>query len=90
VKPVKRSKTFEKHFKKRISPSSKLVDQFEERLKLFMLGIRDYPLDDHSLMGKLAGKRAFSVANDVRVVYIETDDTYTFIDIGSHNQVYGS
>lgn len=89
MKPIKRNKTFEKHFKKRISPNNKLVSQFEERLKLFLLGIRDYPLNDHSLLGILTGKRAYSVAGDIRVVYIETKEAYIFIDIGSHNQVYG-
>jgi addiction module RelE/StbE family toxin len=88
VKPIKRDKTFEKHFKQRIGPNLKLKGQFKERLNLFVTGELGYPLHDHALTGKLAGKRAFSVAGDIRVVYIELEDTIVFLDVGSHNQVY--
>jgi len=47
-----------------------------------------YPLHDHALTGKLAGKRAFSIAGDIRVIYVEFDDFIVFLDIGTHNQVY--
>jgi mRNA-degrading endonuclease YafQ of YafQ-DinJ toxin-antitoxin module len=33
----------------------------------------------------MKGKRAFSIAGDVRVVYEETDEAYIFLDVGSHN-----
>lgn len=89
MKPVKRNQTFEKHFKKRVLPNSKILTQFEERLKLFMNNERGYPLNDHPLTGKLIGKRAFSIAGDIRVIYIELEDAYVFIDIGTHSQVYG-
>ena len=89
MKPVKRSQTFEKHFKKRILPHDKIVRQFEKRLRLFMTNDRGYPLNDHPLTGKLVGKRAFSIAGDIRVIYVELADAYVFIDIGTHNQVYG-
>ncbi len=88
MKPIKRDRTFEKHFRQRISPHEKLVSQFKERLALFMTGQLGYPLHDHALTGKLAGKRAFSVAGDIRVVYVELQDSIVFLDIGSHNQVY--
>lgn len=88
MKAIRRHKEFEKHFLKRITPHEKLVTQFEERLALFMTGKLGNPLNDHSLKGKLAGKRAFSVAGDIRVVYKETKDSILFLDVGSHNQVY--
>lgn len=88
MKRIKRDRTFEKHFKQRISPCPKLVKQFQERLGLFMAGQLGNPLNDHALSGKLTGKRAFSVAGDVRVIYVELDDAIVFLDIGSHNQVY--
>jgi mRNA-degrading endonuclease YafQ of YafQ-DinJ toxin-antitoxin module len=78
VKPIKRDRTFEKHFKQRISPNEKLADQFKERLALFMAGELGYPLRDQALTGKLAGKRAFSVARDVRVIYVELIDSIVF------------
>jgi addiction module RelE/StbE family toxin len=88
VKPIKRDRTFEKHFKQRISPHQKLIDQFKMRLALFMEGKLGSPLYDHALTGKLAGKRAFSVAGDMRVIYVELEDSIVFLDIGTHNQVY--
>jgi len=88
VKPTRRHKQFKKHFKIRIVPNKKLILQFQECLILFKAGHRGYLLNDHALTGKLAGKRAFSVAGNIRVVYEETEDVITFLDIGSHNQVY--
>lgn len=87
MKQIKRDRVFEKHFKERISPNRKLVDQFRDSLELFIEGRPDF-LDDHALRGKLAGKRAFSVTGDVRVIYVELDDGIVFLDIGSHDQVY--
>jgi len=88
MKPIIRHKSFEKNFRKRISLHPKLKKQFEQRLKLFKEGVRDYPLDDHPLIGTKKGLRAFSIGGDLRVVYRETGQHYEFLDIGSHNQVY--
>jgi addiction module RelE/StbE family toxin len=88
VRTVERTKRFEKIFKTRITPQPKLIKQFEGRLLLFIKGVNDYPIYDHPLSGKLAGKRSFSVAGDIRVVYKVVDDTCIFVDIGTHNQVY--
>jgi addiction module RelE/StbE family toxin len=88
MKPIRRDKTFEKHLKQRITPSENLTGRFKERLALFMAGELGYSLHDHALTGKLAGKRAFSIAADIRVIYIELEDSIVFLDIGSHSQVY--
>lgn len=88
MKVIKRHREFEKHFLKRITPHEKLVTQFEEHLKLFVSGRVNNPLNDHPLKGKFAGKRAFSVTGDIRVVYEEISDSIIFLDIGTHNQVY--
>jgi addiction module RelE/StbE family toxin len=88
VKPIIRHRKFKKNFQNRILPNEKLVKQFKQRLALFMEGVRDYPLDDHILVGTMKGLRAFSVGGDIRVVYRETEDYYELLDVGSHNQVY--
>ncbi len=88
MKPVKRDKTFEKHFRQRIGQNKKLREQFKERLALYIAGELGYPLHDHALTGRLAGKRAFSIASDVRVIYVVLEDSIVFLDIGSHSQVY--
>lgn len=87
-KPIRFHKQFEKHYAKRILTNIKLSRQYDERYIQFVAGKRDYPLDDHQLTGKLVGKRAFSIAGDIRVVYTETDKEIIFLDVGSHNQVY--
>jgi addiction module RelE/StbE family toxin len=88
LKPIRRHHRFEKNFRTRIASNPKLAKQFEQRLALFMNGIRDYPIEDHTLIGSMKGLRSFSVGGDIRVVYRETDEYYEFLDIGSHNQVY--
>ena len=88
MKPIKRDRTFEEHFKQRIKPNSMLTNRFKERLLLFMAGDLGYPLYDHTLTGKLDGKRAFSITGEIRVVYVELEDAIVLLDIGTHNQVY--
>lgn len=88
MKRVRFDKKFIKNFKRRMSADKKLSDQSDERFNLFEQGVRDYPLNDHALKGKLQGFRAFSVSGDIRVVYVETEEFYIFKDVGSHNQVY--
>ena len=53
-----------------------------------MQGVKNYPLDDHSLGGTMKGLRAYSLGGDLQVVYRETDEHFEFLDVGSHNQVY--
>lgn len=88
MKPIIRHRKFEKNFESRISSNPKLKKQFQVRLQLFTEGVRDYPLDDHPLVGTMKGLRAFSIGGDLRVVYRETEYFYEFLDVGSHNQVY--
>ena len=88
MKPIVYRRQFKKNLQKRILVNSKLAKQFEQRLKLFAKGVRDYPLDDHALVGTMKGLRAFSIGGDLRVVYQETEECYELLDVGSHNQVY--
>lgn len=89
MKPIDKTKEFKKHYQKRIAPYPNLTKRFNERARLFVQGERDYPLHDHALEGNKLGLRSFSITGDIRVVYKETDDAYVFLDVGSHNQVYG-
>lgn len=88
MKPVIFHRDFEKHYKQRIAPNPKLAKKFGERYRLFISGERGKPLDDHALSGSLQGRRAFSVAGDTRVIYMELEDQTIFLEIGTHNQVY--
>jgi len=68
---------------------SKIKKAFHRRLELFIQDPRQSLLRDHPLAGKLQGYRAFSITGDIRVVYYIFEDTAYFVDIGTHNQVYG-
>jgi addiction module RelE/StbE family toxin len=89
VKKLVRHRSFNKSYKSRVLNNRKLDKKFRERLQDFINGERGYPVNDHALTGDMVGYRSFSVANDLRVIYTETDDQIIFVDIGSHNQVYG-
>ncbi len=88
MKGVLFSRKFEKSYKKRISNNARLSRQFDERYNLFMIGVRENPINDHSLAGSLVRKRAFSITGDIRVIYHEADQYYEFLDVGTHSQVY--
>jgi mRNA-degrading endonuclease YafQ of YafQ-DinJ toxin-antitoxin module len=47
-------------------------------------------LHNHALNGSMAGKRAISVDDDIRIVFIEHGDyaEVTLLDEGSHREVY--
>jgi addiction module RelE/StbE family toxin len=88
MKPISLTKGFDKSYKKRISPNRNLRAAYINRVAAFQKGERGRPLDDHPLRGNMKGKRAFSIAGDVRVIYEDADEFYIFLDVGSHNQVY--
>ena len=80
---------FVKNYKKRIAINPKLVSKTEERISLFKTDPKNSVLKDHGLTGAKKGLRAFSITGDVRIVYLPVSDgEVTFLDIGSHNQVY--
>lgn len=79
-------KDFKKDFKK--LPQNTRA-KFSERFILFLKNPAEPILRDHSLIGFLQGRRAFSVGGDIRVVYRHLDNnTVLLLRIGSHNQVY--
>lgn len=84
---VERDPTFTKHYTERISPNPKLVKQFHHRLAFLLSGRGDL-VNDHELGEQLAGRRAFSITDDIRVVYRHIDATIILYDIGSHDEVY--
>ena len=85
---IKYHKKFEKRFKK-LSPS--LKDKTVSAIRKFIENPFDKTLGNHPLAGKLQGKRAFSVAGNIRIVFEEYDNYVLVImlDVGSHPQVYG-
>lgn len=80
---------FIKIFKKRFSHKQSIQKKFDKRARMFEQDHKNPLLLDHSLVGKLGGHRAFSVTGDIRVVYYIHNNIAYFVDIGTHNQVYG-
>ncbi len=81
---------FSVDFRKRYNKlNGKVKKAFHQRLKLFTQDTHHLLLRDHTLSGKLQRHRAFSVTGDIRVVYYIHNGIAYFVDIGTHNQVYG-
>ena len=80
---------YTKSFNKRILNNPKLTAQVSERTKLFQNNPLDPVLKNHALKGVKKGFFSFSIAGDLRIIYIFKDDGHVvLVDIGSHNQVY--
>jgi len=65
-----------------------LQKQFDKRIAIFQNNPANPLLDDHDLVGALAGYRAFSVTRSIRVVYYIQKEVAYFVTIGTHDQVY--
>ena len=60
-----------------------------ERLKIFVDNPDDTRLDNHPLTKSLKGKFAFSIDDDIRIVYEWVGkNTVRFLAIGRHTKVY--
>lgn len=58
-------------------------------INLFKKNSKDTRLGNHKLTGKMAGQYAFSITDDIRIVYeITGKNTVRFLAIGSHDKVY--
>ena len=83
------NKSFKKSYSKRIQPNKNLRKRFEERYDLFVENQSNPILKDHELTGKMREYRAFSITGNIRTVYYIYENIAYFVDIGTHNQVYG-
>ena len=86
MKPIKWSGTFTKHYKERIAKDELLQEAFLDAVDGFLYN-RQW-VGDHTLKEKMAGKSSFEISEDYRVVYIEREDDFLFLDIGTHEDVY--
>jgi addiction module RelE/StbE family toxin len=79
---------FIKHYSLRIKPRKNLDKKSKDRIDLFKTNTKNPVLRDHQLKGNKESLRSFSVTGDLRIIYKEYTDHYTFLDIGTHSQVY--
>lgn len=79
---------FVKRLKKISTP---IREQYYERLTLFRSERRHPILADHALGGVWAGHRSINVTGDYRAVYKEiANDTFEFVAIDTHHNLYGT
>ncbi len=74
-----------------LEKNSELGDEVFKRMNWFRRRPDDQRLDNHALRKRMKGKWAFSITDDVRIVYEwKTKNTVRFLAIGRHEKVYGS
>lgn len=79
---------FKRHYRKL---SSALQIRADERLSLFSKDPFNPILNNHPLHGEYTDKRSINIGGDYRIVYREIEiSVYLLIDIGTHNELYGS
>lgn len=83
------TKDFIKNYKKRFSHQPNVQNKFEQRARIFEEDHTNIILKEHSLLGTKNNYRAFSITGNIRVIYYIRNKTAYFLDIGTHNQVYG-
>lgn len=86
AKAIKYTQRFMRHYRDRIAKDAGLKKDFIESVDTFLED--PTAVADHQLEDKMADKRAFSVTDDIRIVYRDNDEYFLFLDIGSHDQVY--
>lgn len=60
-----------------------------QHIKWFKQNPNDTRLDNHHLTGRMEGKWAFSISDDIRIVYEWLGkNTVRFLAIGDHKKVY--
>ncbi|OGG14145.1 hypothetical protein A2773_05340 [Candidatus Gottesmanbacteria bacterium RIFCSPHIGHO2_01_FULL_39_10] len=80
---------FESMYKELIDKSPELKKIITEKVKLFQKNPEDTRLDNHPLTKTMEEKWAFSVTDDIRIVYEWLgESTVRFLAIGGHGKVY--
>ena len=86
---IVRTGKFERMVEELTKNHSELQFEVERLITLFRHNPDDTRLDNHPLTKSLEGKWAFSITNDIRIVYEwNGKNTVRFLAIGEHIQVY--
>jgi len=83
------SKPFKKSFRKKIKGDTYLEEKFLQKIQLFIVDPFSPSLKTHKLSEKLEGLWSFSVASDMRVIFLFVEKEKAFFEnIGTHDEVY--
>jgi len=78
-------KNFKKKFKKL---SIKVQDKFFERVDIFKENKFHPVLNNHSVEKIFPGCRSINITGDYRAIFQDENDKVTFINIGTHSELY--
>lgn len=80
---------FDNNIEDLLDSEPELEVTIKQRIKLFRRNPQDTRLDNHLLTGRLKDKWAFSITEDIRIVYEWLGKTTArFLAIGPHIRVY--
>lgn len=86
---IERSSEFEKNLKGVCKEHPSLLEVVNDKIKWFESNPDDTRLDNHPLRKRLEGRWAFSITNEIRIVYKWLGKTTVrFLAIGGHRKVY--
>lgn len=81
---------FHKKFtKKFVKLPKKIQEKFYERLEIFEINQFAEILNNHMLHHPFEGCRSINISGDLRALYEIKGDTYVFIRIGTHSELFG-
>jgi len=83
------SRDFIKRYKKLVKHNPKLKEKIKKRLELLKNNLNHPLLKLHKLKGKRVEDWSISIETDMRMVFTYVKDGILFVDIGSHDEVYG-
>ncbi len=82
---IRRSKNLKKQFKKL---PKHVVDNFVERLSLFLVQPNHPSLNNHKLNGKYKNSRSLNITGDYRLIITKTENSLDLETIGTHSELY--
>lgn len=86
---IKRIDDFDKMLEELCKEEVDILPMIKQRIKWFQKNPNDTRLDNHSLSKRLTGKYAFSIDDDIRIIYEKVGkSTVRFLAIGRHGKVY--
>lgn len=80
------TRSFLRHYKERIAKNPLLRQAYIDSVEAFIQNPTSVRV--HPLKRKMLNKFSFEVTRDYRVTFRENEDSFTFLDVGKHDEVY--
>lgn len=86
---IERTGSYEQMLQHLTEKNEELAETIQLHVKLFQRNPDDTRLDNHELHGRMEGRFAFAVTEDIRIVYrLVGKNTVRFLAVGTHAMVY--